>query len=175
MKYLMILFMVLAFSTQAKDEISTFHRMLMFNDSGQLLVVKIKGAGFWVTPGVYQTNSNTMQQALKDNAAEYGLAMTQSSLKGVFTIKSKIDNSTSIRNIFVTRTKDKVTKFPKYIESVKWLSVDEAVKTLSFPHISYFVEQVTKYPNQISGGTVIQTKDNDRYAAKIVDKFYPLF
>jgi len=58
--------------------------------------------------------------------------MTESSLKGLLIIKSKIDNSTSIRNIFVTRTKDKVTQFPKYIESIKWLSIEETLKLSLF-------------------------------------------
>lgn len=46
---------------------------------------------------------------------------------------------------------------------------------MSFPHINYFVKQVTAHPEQVSGGTVSQRKEGDQYTSEVIEKFYPLF
>ena len=65
-----------------KEADKLFHRLLLLNDKQELLVVKIKNTDFWVTPGLYATSDEPTEQKLHEQAAEYGLSLSELDLKG---------------------------------------------------------------------------------------------
>lgn len=170
-KMLFALLTLVSLSATAADKISTFHRLLIFNDSNELLLVKIKGPGVWVTPGWYQDGTTMLHEGLKKTAAEYGLAITDTKLRGVFTLTNQRDNSLSIRNFFTMKSTDKVAKMPKYIEEVKWLTTDEAKQLMNFPHINLLINEVMNHPNHVRSGGVYRFKENGQEKLKIVEPF----
>lgn len=160
---------------QVEKEISVFNRLLILNSENELLVVKIENADMWVTPGFYQTKQ-TIRQGLDSIASTYGLKTEMPELKGVFLLKRDINGelSTSIRNIYTAKTKDRELKKPKGIENAKWLPVNKAVELITFPHINAMIEQIMNNPKKVWGGYLSQFKDNGQWKTKILQDFYVL-
>lgn len=160
---------------QVEKEISVFNRLLILNSENELLVVKIENADMWVTPGFYQTKQ-TIRQGLDSIASTYGLKTEIPELKGVFLLKRDINGelSTSIRNIYTAKTKDRELKKPKGIENAKWLPVNKAVELITFPHINAMIEQIMNNPKKVWGGYLSQFKDNGQWKTKILQDFYVL-
>lgn len=172
--FLMLLANINSFG-QADKENSIFNRLLILNSENELLIVKIENADTWVTPGFYQTKQ-TIKQGLDSIASTYGLKIKTQELKGVFLLKRDINGelSTSIRNIYTAKTKDKELKKPKGIEDAKWLPVDKAIKQITFPHINLQIEQIMNNPNKLWGGCLSQFKENGQWKTKILQDFYVL-
>lgn len=170
-KMLIALLTLVSLSASAADKISTFHRLLVFNDNNELLLVKIKGPGFWVTPGWYQDGKTMLHEGLSKAADDYGLTITDTKLRGVFTLTNQRDNSLSIRNFFTMKSTDKVTRMPKYIEEIKWLTVNEAKKFMNFPHINLLIDEVMNHPNHVRSGGVYRFKEDGEEKLKIVESF----
>jgi hypothetical protein len=63
---------------------------------------------------------------------------------------------------------------PKIIGEIRWLPVEEALKTISFPHINDMIRQICLYPDVIWGGAIWQYREGDTFLSKIVEDFYPL-
>jgi hypothetical protein len=174
--FTLVIFMLLASINsfgQVEKEISVFNRLLILNSENELLVVKIENADMWVTPGFYQTKQ-TIRQGLDSIASTYGLKIEMPELKGVFLLKRDINGefSTSIRNIYTAKTKDRELKKPKGIENAKWLPVNKAVEQITFPHINAMIEQIMNNPRKVWGGYLSQFKDNGQWETKILQDFY---
>ncbi|WP_136668039.1 NUDIX hydrolase [Flavobacterium sp. H122] len=174
--FTLVIFMLLASINsfgQVEKEISVFNRLLILNSENELLVVKIENADMWVTPGFYQTEQ-TIRQGLDSIASTYELKIEIPELKGVFFLKRDINGelSTSIRNIYTAKTKDKELKKPKGIEDIKWLPVNKAVEQITFPHINAMIEQIMNNPKKVWGGYLSQFKDNGQWKTKILQDFY---
>lgn len=176
----MILILIFSFfqliSAQSENDISTFHRLLILNSNNELMVVKIQDANFWVTPGFYQNSNQTIKQGLDSIASTYGLKTESPQLKGIFLLQREVNGmeSTSVRNIYIMKVKERQLKKPTGISEIKWLSPTKAIEIISFPHINAMIEQIVKYPNQVWGGTLLQYKQNDTWKAKVIEAFYPL-
>ena len=176
--FTLVIFMLLASINsfgQVEKEISVFNRLLILNSKNELLVVKIENADMWVTPGFYQTKQ-TIRQGLDSIASTYGLKIEMPELKGIFLLKRDINGelSTSTRNIYTAKTKDRELKKPKGIEDAKWLPVNKAVEQITFPHINAMIEQIMNNPKKVWGGYLSQFKDNGQWKTKIVQDFYVL-
>ena len=176
--FTLVIFMLLASINsfgQVEKEISVFNRLLILNSENELLVVKIENADMWVTPGFYQTKQ-TIRQGLDSIASTYGLKIEMPELKGIFLLKRDINGelSTSTRNIYTAKTKDRELKKPKGIEDAKWLPVNKAVEQITFPHINAMIEQIMNNPKKVWGGYLSQFKDNGQWKTKIVQDFYVL-
>jgi len=155
-------------------KVSEFHRLLIFNDKNQLMVVKIKNTNFWVTPGLYNQNKKRTNDNLHKLAAEYGITVNQPSLRGVFVLKNKENNTDSNRHFFnVKISGGEVTK-PENIEKIKWLSINEAIQVITFPHINMLIKQIMTYPGVVWGGTILRYKENNKLKSKMVRNFFPL-
>jgi len=170
-KTIITLLTLVSLSANAADKISTFHRLLVFNDNNELLLVKIKGPDVWVTPGWYQDGKTMLHEGLSKTAADYGLTITDTKLRGVFTLTNQRDNSLSLRNFFTMKSTDIVTKMPKYIEEVKWLTVDEAKKLMTFPHINLLIDEVINHPNQIRSGGIYRYKEDGVEKLELLEDF----
>ncbi len=77
---------------------------------------------------------------LSQLATDCGLTISQPSLRGLFAILSEVDNSTNTGYVFVVRTSNDITKKPSYLSEARWMSLDEAYKTLSLPLISAMIK-----------------------------------
>ena len=164
-------------NAQSDKEISIFHRLLVFNSEGQMLVVKIANTDFWVTPGLYQTKEQTIKTGLDSIASTFGIALKELKLNGTFILKREIngERATSLRNVYTAKAKDYNEIIPNGIEQIKWLSTDQAMKTINFPHMNSMINQIVRHPDKVWGGTLLQFKEKDQWKTKIVEEFYPLF
>ena len=161
---------------QTENEVSIFHRLLIFNQNKELLVLKIENTNFWVTPGLYQNEEQTLKKGLDSVASTFGLVIKDLELKGTFLLKRDINGkkSSSLRNVFIAKTENAVVLKPKGIQEVQWLSTSEAMDKINFPHINAMIRQITNYPTKIWGGTLLQFKENNEWKTKILEDFYEL-
>ena len=60
MKKSILLFAFVLTSIQlfGQTEVGLFNRMFIYNDSSEIMLVKIKGTELWVTPGLYQNKKH---------------------------------------------------------------------------------------------------------------------
>ena len=177
-KVLAIIFVVLVYSqnTQAQSDISIFHRLLIFNSNNEMMVVKIENRNFWVTPGLYQSKEQSIKSGLDSIASTYGVDLKEIKLKGTFILKRDLNGkrSTSLRNVYTATVKNISEKKPKGIDKIIWLSPEKALKQITFPHINAMIEQITRNPDQVWGGTLLQFRENDLWKTKILEEFYAL-
>ncbi|GAB3015113.1 NUDIX hydrolase [Bowmanella dokdonensis] len=161
----------------AKQDVtpSTFHRLLVFNHSNELLVVKIKDRELWVTPGWYQDQENTIRQGLTELAGSYGLKIVDPSLRGVFVLLMGQQQKTSTRLIHVAIVQKPDIQLPEGIDQARWLPVDQALELINLPHIRYKIEQITAHPDTVWGGTQKMHWEDGVNKFEVVEEFYPLF
>lgn len=155
-------------------EHNDFHRLLIFNEKNQLLVVKIKNTDFWVTPGLYAANNDSINNRLHHLAAEYGMTLTQPQLRGQFILKNKKTDESLIRYFYTAHINKYQPKIPGVIDLIKWLPVTEAMDLITFPHIKLLSKQVIDHPDSLWSGTVLRFKENSDYKAEMVKPFYKL-
>lgn len=160
---------------QASPEVSTFHRLLIFNASNQLLVVKIKDKDLWVTPGWYQDNSQSIKTGLKGLASSFGLTITEPELRGVFTLKMGAQQNTSVRLIYTASADNTHGAMPEGIDSMKWLPVTEALNVINLPHIRYQIKQIIEKPAIVWGGAQKMHFEDGTHHFEVIEDFYPLF
>lgn len=141
-----------------------------------MMVVKIENRDFWVTPGLYQTDKQTMKRGLDSIASTYGIQLKDLKLKGSFLLIRDLNGakSTSLRNVFSAKVKNIQLKAPEGIENIKWLSPQDDIKKITFPHINAMIRQITKNPDQVWGGTLLQYKENDQWKTTLLEAFYEL-
>ena len=179
MKRLIILLCYIGFVqpliAQEKKDFTVFHRLLVFNENQELMVVKIKNTDFWVTPGLYQNQSQWVKEGLDSLAATYGISITPIVLKGLFMLKSAKDQSLSLRNVFTTNKMGESVKKPDNIDEIRWLSVVEATKLISFPHINRMIVQITEHPEGVWGGSLLRYKEGPFFRTKVLEDFYRLY
>lgn len=169
-----VLLVVTSLASYAKEPVSSFHRLLIFNDHNELLLVKIKDKPIWVTTGWYQDNQLSIMQGLKQLAGDFGFEITQPKLVGIFNLQDEDGKVVSLRNFYTTKVKSGSLKLPAFIEKAEWLSVDEAVKRSSFPHINWLTKQVLDHPYTVWGGSIKSYKEGGSFKAELVEPFYPM-
>jgi hypothetical protein len=178
MKKVTIIFILLfnSANAQVENDITIFHRLLIFNSQNELMVVKIEHTNFWVTPGIYQTKDQTIKKGLDSIAATYGLDIKELKLKGTFILKRELNGkrSTSLRNMYATKITDGVEKKPNGIEEIQWLTTAKAMEKITFPHINLMIKQIITKPDEVWGGTLLQFKKNENWKTKILEEFYTL-
>ncbi|GGA77594.1 hypothetical protein GCM10011521_14880 [Arenimonas soli] len=153
---------------------STFHRLLVFNDDGELMLVRFEDSGRWVTPGWYQDDESSIRQGLQALAANHGLAVTEPELRGVFSLRADSDGAISTRLVHSALVKSGSTKLPPGIDRIEWLPVEAALERISFPHISEQIAQVTRHPGTVWGGTQLRYQEDGQPRSRIVEAFHPL-
>ena len=177
-KIITVIFIILFHSAnaQVENDISIFHRILITNSQNELMVIKIENTDFWVTPGLYQTKEQTIKKGLDSIALTYGIEIKELKLKGTFILKRELNgkNSTSLRNVYIAKIKDRVEKKPNGIEEIKWLSTNKALKKITFPHINVMIKQIMTKTDEVWGGTLLQFKENDKWKTKVLEEFYAL-
>ena len=154
---------------------STFHRLLIFNDSNEMLVVKIKDRDLWVTPGWYQSQDSTIREGLKNLAESYALEIHNLQLRGVFILRMGSEQKISTRLIHSAKALNEDYKLPDGIDQVKWLPVDQALEVINLPHIQYQIKQITAYPETVWGGTQKMYWEGGVNKFEVAEDFYPLF
>lgn len=173
-----LLLLIVLFSqsifAQETSKPSSFHRLLIFNEMNELMVVRVKNSNRWVTPGWYQDNRLTIKDGLDELAGSYGLKIIAPTLRGVFTLKSDQNNEISTRLVYSTKVESGEIKAPEITEEIGWLSTTEAMKLITFPHINAQIDQLTKFPNMIWGGSQLMYQEDGVYKSKIIESFYPL-
>jgi len=171
---LLIIFTVQLGNAQDDKGISVFHRLLILNSNNELLVVKIENTDFWVTPGINQNSEQTIKQGLNSISETYGIKTESPELKGVFLLKRDINDvmTTSLRNVYTAKLANGKLKKPTGIEEAKWVSVQDALKIITFPHINAMIEKITNNPNQVWGGTLLQFKEKNVWKTKLLEDFY---
>lgn len=178
-KLMVLFFLIFAQSifAQSNTNVSVFHRLLIYNSNNELMIVKFKDTDIWVTPGFYQDSLQFIKQGLQDVAADYGITVSTPSLKGTFTMRSERVNKTtlSIRNIYSCNYIKGTVIIPDFLGDVKWLPIEKALQTLTYPHINLFIKQTYDFPNVVWGGSINRLKDENGWSTQIMEAFYPLF
>lgn len=154
---------------------STFHRLLIFNDNNEMLVVKITDRDLWVTPGWYQNQDSTIKEGLTNLAESYALEIHNPQLRGVFILRMGLDQKVSTRLIHSAKALNENYKLPDGIDQVKWLPVDQALEVINLPHIQYQIKQIMAYPEAVWGGTQKMRWEGGVNKFEVVEDFYPLF
>lgn len=174
MKRIVLLFALLFTQTLfAQDTPTTFHRLLVFNEQNELMIVKVKNSERWVTPGWYQDGTLSIKQGLDALAGTYGVTIETPSLRGVFTLQdSKGDLST--RLVYSTKISGGVLKSPEIIDEIRWLPVPQAIEAITFPHISAQLAQITKHPDTVWGGFQRMQQEGGKQGVTIIEPFYPM-
>ncbi len=167
---IILLFAQSAFAQEAQKT-SVFHRLLIFNEKNELMVVRIKNSDRWVTPGWYQDDRLTIKDGLGELVASYGVKTTEPTLRGVFTLKG---SQISTRLIYSAKIDGGEIKTPELIEEIRWLPVQKAIEVITFPHIRAQISQITERPGTIWGGSQTMYQENGTYGSKIIENFYPL-
>ena len=101
---------------QDQEEITTFHRLLIFNGDEEMMVVKIKDTDIWVTPGHYQIPEQSPRAGMDSIAATYGMTIESVALRGQFMLTKKGSSSTRLRNIYVARDGGRESQLPDVID-----------------------------------------------------------
>jgi len=161
--------------TLAYADVSTFQRLLIVNQANELMVVKIKGKDFWVTPGFYQTKDQMLKAAITTQAKSYGLSLSEPELRGSFTLINRDRDTVSSRNFYLLKAKTKENKMPEYIEEVLWLPIGQATKIMTFPHINFLTQAIFDQPDTVLGGSVERYSSEGKQKITILEETYPLF
>jgi hypothetical protein len=176
MKKILVVLLIafVSVSTKAQEsKVTTFHRMLILNKENKLLVIKFNNKELWVTPGLYQNSKQTIKQGIDSIAATYGITIYDMQLRGVYGLKNTSQKYYSTRNMFIMKTDSKVVKLPKIIGEIKWLSLNEANKLISFPHINSFIKDVFMHPKNVRSGVIERFNNNkDKQASRVLENFY---
>ena len=163
--------LILPLYAYADNSVEEFHRLLVFNQQEELMVVKIKDTDFWVTPGLYSQDQESTNKALHKLAAEYNLKLNELQLRGVFSLTNKQSQKTSNRYFYYAKTSDLNYKLPENIEKIEWLPINKAMELITFPHINILLKQVIDYPDQIWSADILRYKEGDKFKAKITKEF----
>ncbi len=159
----------------AADNVSSFHRILLLNDRQELMMVRIEGRDFWVTPGWYQDSSLSAKQGLEKLVSSHGLAMTAPELRGSFTLRTEGKDGLSVRHFHVAYLTGGTEKLPEGIAEIKWLPFEQALEIMTFDHISMLARQVVENPGAVWGGSVERYGEDFARQARVTEEFYPLY
>lgn len=153
---------------------SAFHRLLVFNQKGELMLVRFADSGRWVTPGWYQDDKASIRQGLVGLATSHGITITDPQLRGVFSLRIDSDDTISTRLVHSAMLESGTTKLPPGIDRIEWLPVEAALERISFPHINQQIAQVTQHPGVVWGGTQLRYQEDGEPRSRIVEAFHPL-
>ena len=95
-------------------------------------------------------------------------------LRGVFTLRTDQNNEVSTRLVYSAKIESGKIKAPEIIEEIRWLNTGKAMELITFPHISAQLEQITKFPSTVWGGSQLMYQENGSYKSKTTEMFYPL-
>jgi hypothetical protein len=171
-KLIVSLLLLITTSPLLAKDIKEFHRLILTNDKEQILVVKIKKVNFWVTQGLYSKHNEDVNNKLHNQAAAYGLTITRPRLRGTFVLEG--NSNTSNRHFYTAKLISGNLTLPENIEAAKWLTLDEAIEKITFPHIKTTLKQVINNPSQVWGGSIRRYKENGEFKSKITKDFYPI-
>ncbi len=177
----LILFLLLIWSAslfaQESNNVSVFHRLLIYNQKQELLIAKFKDTDIWVTPGFYQDSLQFIKEGLQDVASTYGITVSTPELQGMFSMRSETSTKTvlSVRNIYSCNYVNGQLKVPSFLGEVKWIPMETALQTLTYPHINLFIKQTFDYPNTVWGGSIVRYQASGKWKTKVMEAFYPLF
>jgi len=182
-KLIVLLFIISSQSgfSQSHDNVSIFHRLLVYNSDNEIMLVKIKNADVWVTPGFYQDSVQFVKKGLQDIAATYGMQISNPELRGSFLMRRENGASTEmlIRNIYHSQYLGGPIHFPENqsfeISEIKWLPLEEALSKVSFESMRIFMKQTNTSPKVIWGGAIQAIRENDQWNYEIAEEFYPLY
>lgn len=168
MRYFVAALFFISWVANAQDNISNFHRLILQNDQGDVLVVKIKDRDFWVTPGWYQTRDKSIEQGLRDLALTHGVTIKDIQLKGVFTLRDKEQKVLSLRHFYTAKVASGSVTLPDNIENAEWLPKDRAIATMTFPHIRLLMSPVMSQSQGVLSGDVMRYQENGQFKAKLL-------
>lgn len=160
---------------QETHKTSVFHRLLIFNESGELLIVRFEETDRWVTPGWYQDGEMTIKEGLTDLAAQHGVQIGAPVLRGIFTLEDTSGGIASVRLVHSIQVQGGRPRRPEGIGEVRWAPVPEALELITFPHITAQIEQVTRHPDAVWGGSQTRYQEDGNYGSEVVEDFYRLY
>ncbi len=184
MRNLIILLLLIISHTsfaQGNSNTSIFHRLIVYNASNEIMLVKIKNTETWVTPGFYQDSIQFIKEGLQEMALTYGMKISNPELKGTFSMRREIGEKREmlIRNIYHCKYLKGKIDFPENqsfeIGEIKWLPIKDALSIISFESMRMFIKQTDDFSNQVSGGSISVIREDNNWKYEIKEGFYPLF
>lgn len=154
------------------QEEKAFFRLTIVNEQGELLVVKIKGSGVWVTTGLYEVPEKFSYDQFHNMASAYGLTIKDVTLHGDFQLSAGKGKPFQTRYFYQAMASGEVQKVPDFIEEVKWMKPDLAYDRLTFPHISYLTKQTLNHPQQVWSAKVQRYMQDGKHKLQIIEGFH---
>ena len=148
-----------------------FYRLNIVNQNNELMVVKIANRDLWVTPGLYSGVNDFEIAKLKALAAEYGLTISPPALRGKFQVKPSPEQSFGTRYFYRAMALNEVQKQPEYVELVRWLPLEAALKQINLPHIVYLTRQTELFPEQRWQASIARFQENGQHKIKVTRDF----
>ena len=159
-----------------EDSLKTLSRLFVYNSEGKTLLIKVK-EGFWVTPAVHNKSADLMRPALDKLAASFGLNISAPELKGMFFVKYDFPKNQGLYNrIFfrVEHTGNNQVTLPESIVDYRWVSEEEALEMLSFPHITEAYRQIIAQPEHIWAGSFRFYLEGGKRKSEQIENFYSI-
>lgn len=162
--------------SQESNNVSIFHRLVIYNSQNEILLVNFKDTDIWVTPGFYQDSVQFIKEGLHRIASNYEVKITDPELRGVFSMRREFSKTTemSIRNIYSCSVVSGEIKTPESRGDAKWFAIDEAIQTVTYKSIKLFLKQINDDPETIWGGSVNVIRKDGIRDYQILEEFYPL-
>ena len=155
----------------------TIQRLLVFNDSKQLLLEKnING---WMTPALRSNENQSLKEGLDSLAKAMGISIKIIKLAGVFTYKFKglpDHKEVSYRTHYIANFINGNLIQPKQSDKeYKWLNVKEALGLITNEALKAETSQIINHPDTLWGGSfLISYKDEELESIKMMEDFYSL-
>ncbi len=156
----------------------TIQRLIVFNDAGQVLLEKNDFG--WMTPALRHNTQTSINDGIKNLAAEFGLDVTRPKLAAIFMFMTDYKPKSQFRQHYIAERIDGQLKVPENKRDAQWFTISKAIEMMSLPDtkaplvIRDMTQQILNYPAVIWGGTYMLSKENDVISYRITENFYPL-
>ena len=171
MKYtLTLLTLLISAWTMAQSGNPTFHKLIMLNEKGEVLLVEFDGE--WEIPGGRYKADETQKSFLNSLAALHGQKPTQLKLNGVITFHH--DNRERPTSMMYYSSVVKTNGESK--RNIKWMPIKEALEIIPYQEMVEIVKHVSDHPNETFGGAmrIIYNQNQRTGEFKWIEPFYSL-
>ena len=163
--------------TRADSISTTWAKYIFHNDQNEVLLVYDTYYKAWELPGCGYEGPISLNNLMDSLAYHYGITYDSMKLGGIFTYTNPGRYRTSIKPYFAVH-------FSGYINGnsfrnpkrMKWVGIEEAMKTIPYPTMKLILGQLTKSPRAVWGGAFEEYgyMPPDTLTWKVVEPFYLL-
>ncbi len=120
----------------------TIQRLLIYNDKGEILLEKHKNG--WMTPALRQHEKISINEGLKNLAAEFGLKISTPQLAGIFMFVPEYKNKSSQRQHYSCKVVEGELNIPEGKIDVQWFEPYKAIEMTTQYEINFCYQRYDK-------------------------------